>query len=384
MDWGNLAGAIGKSFATSGKNADGSSNPYAGIGQSAMQGVFGMMQAKGQSDDQKKMMAAQQANAGQDRISSLQQSIMGDTLTRDKMYADRNPLGSQQQYMQQQMLRDIMLQKMMGGPQIQPINSKVQEKLNASGWKPFTPQLRSGWEEGPSMFGKEMSLNALGQGDQVNALLTGGRAPQTNFSRIYGDNAQTQAMQNEAANYNDYATQQRQAGPEKWLQDAIDGQKAQQAAEQQKKQGGGNIFGKILKGIGAGASFIPGIGQIVAPIATAAGGLINGEGWKKSLGNAALSAIPMGLGKLGGAIGGTAGSILGKVANPMGLGGKAANPVQNAIQGGMKGVSTMFQPQGGGFAGGGLPQAPQQQPQFQNQFAQQPGGFKPVNPRFGG
>lgn len=352
-------------------------NPYAGIGQSALSGIGAMLASKGQSDDRDKQMAFSAAQGRDNRVSDLQQSIMGDTLSRDKMYSDRNPLGAQQQYMQQQLLRDIMLQKAMGGPQLQPINAKVKAKLDASGWKPFAPTFRSGWEEGPSMFGKEMSLNALGQGDQVNSLLTGGRAPQTNFARTYGDNPQTQALQSEAANYNKYATGLREGGPEKWLADAIDQRNA--AAQPQQKQGGGNIFGKLLKGVGAGLSFIPGIGQIAAPIATAAGGLINGEGWKKSLMQGGMAAIPFGLGKLGGAVGGTVGNVLGRVANPMGVGG-ARPPVQNAITSGVGAFGKTFQPQGGGFMGGQFPQRP---PQGPNPFAQQPQGFRYQNPTFG-
>ena len=69
----------------------------------------------------------------------------------------------------------------------------------------------------------------------------------------------------------------------------------QEAAE---KKSGGNIFGKILKIAGTGASFIPGVGQIAAPILAGAGGLVSGDGLKKSLLNAGMAAIPFGAGKL--------------------------------------------------------------------------------------
>jgi hypothetical protein len=185
-------------------------------------------------------------------------------------------------------------------------------------------------------------------------------------------------MQDEAEKYNQYQTGMRQQGQEKWLADAVDQRNAAAAQPQQKK---GNIFSKILKGAGGVASFIPGIGQIVAPALTFAGGMAGGEGWKKSALGAGMAAIPFGLGKLGGAIGGTAGNILGKVANPLSKGVGKVNNVQNAITSGVGAFGQTFQPQGGGFMGGQPQQGP---PQFQNQFAPQGGGFQPMNPRFNG
>jgi len=377
MGWQDIAKGVGSSFKSTGANADGSTNPYAGMGQAALGGVFSMMGAKGESDDRNKLLQSQQQNNAADRVGSLQQSIMGDRLTRDKLVSDRNPMGADQQYMQQQLLRNIMFQKMMGGPSLVPMNSKVQGKLDASGWKPFKPTLQDGWETGDSMFGKGMSLDALGQNSKYNSMLSQGTAPQTDYSRVYGASPQTQAMQDEASQYNDYQTGMRQGGQEKWLADAIDGQKAQQAGAQQKK---GSIWGKVLKGIGAGASCIPGIGTPIARGATARGTKQDGGSWKQAALAGGMAAVPFGLGKLGGAIGGSAGAALSKFANPMGIGGAAKSPIQNAITSGVGAFGKTFQPQGGGFAGGGLPQPPGP---FQNKFAQPPAGFQPMNPSFG-
>jgi hypothetical protein len=82
---------------------------------------------------------------------------------------------------------------------------------------------------------------------------------------------------------------------------ALDNDITGEKQPQEKKKG--NIFGKILKGVGVGASFIPGVGQIVAPIATFAGGMVDGDGFKKSLVNGGLAAIPAGLGKVAKGVG---------------------------------------------------------------------------------
>jgi hypothetical protein len=86
--------------------------------------------------------------------------------------------------------------------------------------------------------------------------------------------------------------------------------------EKQAQQKHGNIFGKVLKGVGTVASFIPGVGQVVAPIANFAGGMVNGDGLKSAAINAAISAIPGGGGAKSIAQGGIKAGIKAAAKNP--------------------------------------------------------------------
>jgi hypothetical protein len=200
-------------------------------------------------------------------------------------------------------------------------------------------------------------------------MLSQGRGPQTDWAKMLGDSPQAQGMNAQNAAYANYQTGARQAGPEKWLQDAIDGQKAQQVQAQQqaaqKKGGGiGGTLGGLMKIGGGVASMFPGIGTAIGAGLNVAGSKLQGNSWGDALKSGAMAAIPFGVGKVAGGMSGIAG-MLAKQAIPA-----AANKLLAP------------QPYGTQFMGG-----VQGSNQFQEPFpgaAGRPGGFTGYkNPTFG-
>jgi hypothetical protein len=300
-----------------------------------------MLASKGQSDDAEKLAAQefqrQQLLQGGNNIGTLQQSIMGDTLARDKMYMDEAKTGWQQDYLQKQMMKDFILQRLMSpSSAIQPTNKDVIASLAASGYKPFTPTLGNGWDQGASPFGREMSQNSLGQRADTLSMLSQGRGPQTDWTKMLGDSPQAQAMNTQNANYANYQTGARQAGPEKWLQDAIDGQRAQQAAEAAKKKGGGigGALGGLMKIGGSVASMFPGIGTGIGAGLNIAGSKLQGNSWGDALKSGAMAAVPFGVGKVAGGIGGIAGTLARNAAPPVANKLLAPQPYGSQFMGG--------------------------------------------------
>jgi hypothetical protein len=128
------------------------------------------------------------------------------------------------------------------------------------------------------------------------------RAQHSNLGQLFGTSADGSENANDTAmnTYSSQALQSQtdsQAKQRELIQRALDNDIT---GEKQPKKSGGNIFGKILKTASTGLSFIPGVGQILAPAAAGLGGLINGDGVKSSLMNAGIAAIPMGGGKIAG------------------------------------------------------------------------------------
>jgi hypothetical protein len=334
--------------------------------------LMGMLANKGQQDQQNKMAAMSQADRQSTALGDIYARNQADQQARDFRYMDEAKLGWDQNYLQKQMAKNIAMQQLLGGYQgVQPTNEKVKAKLAGIGWKPFVPQLQDGW--GMDIFSRDAANQSLAQRQndlsmlsQGNSALGGQEGP---MAWGTGSNREYSQYQQQSKNQN--------------LQNAIDAVKSPytQAAQQQPEQKKGSIWGKILKGVGMGASFIPGIGTPIAIGATALGTKLDGGSWKDALKAGGMAAIPFGLGKIGGAIGGTVGGVMQKVANPMNIGGskpiqmigqQAAQMGQDALGRAIQGGSNFYtgqyqQPQGqmnlpsyapptGGFMG--LPQNP--------------------------
>jgi len=289
-------------------------------GQTAVSGIGAGLQAYGQHKDSE---ANRAQSAQQFAAQMAQRQLEGDRghqLSQATAGNAANPLGTEQGFAQQQAL----LGQLLGGARnfsVTPGNPRITAAMGAG------PQGGIRLPEGgfdPAMmerlFGDKATLASLQQhGQQVGQINPGG--PAMDLGAMFGQAGADTSQAVNAANQGvlqqqlDQSAQQRET-----IRRAIEQDIRGEKAGEKKK---GNIFGKLLKGVGVGASFIPGVGQVVAPIASFAGGMVDGDGFKSSLGNAALSAVPMGLGKVAKAAG-TA-STLGKVAN---------SPITRAILGG--------------------------------------------------
>lgn len=245
------------------------------------------------------------------------ESGQADQRARAAATVDASPLGAEQQFAQ----RNAILNSILGNAQnfsVRPGDSAIGAAMGPG------PQggLRlpnGGLDKGmlDRLYGDEATMASIQNRAKTIGQLNP-HAPVMEMDSLFGDKAEHRMNDITASNQSEmerqFAEQQHQR---EIIARAID--EDIRGEKQPQKSGGGNIFGKILKGIGTGASFIPGVGQVVAPIATGLGGLVNGDGLKSSLINAGISAIPglAGAGKLGGA----AKNI-------------ATNPIGRAIMGG--------------------------------------------------
>jgi hypothetical protein len=149
------------------------------------------------------------------------------------------------------------------------------------------------------MFGDATTQSSIAQHakavGQVNP-----RAPIMDLSPMYGKSAD--------GSENAFMTDMRQSNQDE-LNRQMDEESRQRAIiqaaidddvnhEKQQTQKHGNIFGKILKGASLGASFIPGLGQVLGPALGFAGGLANGDGLKSAAAQGAMAALPAGMGKV--------------------------------------------------------------------------------------
>lgn len=171
------------------------------------------------------------------------------------------------------------------------------------------------------LFGDQATLASIGAREKAVGQINPHATP-TDLAPLFGAAGATTTADIGSANAAELQRQLDESAKQRAIiQRAIDedirGEKQGQQAQQEKH---GNFFGGLLKTVGKGLSFVPGVGQIAAPILTGVGGLVNGDGFKHSLIEGGLSAIP-GLGAAG---------VLGKT------GGKIVkNPITSAILGGM-------------------------------------------------
>lgn len=272
-------------------------------------GAYG--QAKQAGEDRAQNAAQFGANMAQRQMEADQ----ADQRSRAAATLDASPLGGDQRFAQQQALFGQLLGNARNFS-VAPGDPRVAAAMGAG------PQGGMRLPEGgfdPAMierlFGDQATLASLAQhGQQIGQMNP--HAPVMDMAPMFGQAGATATSGIKDANAIEMARQQAESDKQREiirraLEQDIAGEKA-------KKEGGGNIFGKILKGVGMGASFIPGVGQIAAPVLTGLGGLVNGDGLKSSLINAGVSAIPFGAGKIAKAAGSA--STLGKVAGAVSKG----------------------------------------------------------------
>jgi hypothetical protein len=257
-------------------------------GQTAVAAVGAGLSAYGQN----KQDAANRAqNANQFAATMAQRELennQGQQLARSTAAAGADPLGASQGFAQKQAIFGELMknarnfQATPGDPAVAGAMGSLSGgmRLPEGG---FDPQLVQ------SLFGPEATMASIAHRQkQVGQINPGG--PSFDMGSIYGDAAQP--LMNDITSANKLALEQQQADAAKQreiIQRALDNDLAGEKQAQQKK---GNIFGKILKGASIGAGFIPGVGQVLSPALSFAGGMVDGDGFKSSALNAGMSAIP--------------------------------------------------------------------------------------------
>lgn len=283
MNWGSLGKALDSK-----------------TGQLGLNTLFGTLANKGQEDLLNKQSQQQYQNSSADRMANIYQQGQQDKLTRDQSMLSAAPTGWDQQYLQQQLGKYLAYDRLMNGGNTLPvINKDVKAKLDAAGYKPYTPSLGAGWETGENPFGRGMSeQSVLGRYNTLSQA-GGGANYIPDFAKLFGagENADYANQQASAFNKGQYNNQYGQGS---LLQQAIDGEKAQLAAtqQQQKKKSGGwlsKIGGFLKAAAPIAASFIPGVGPALgAAIGAGAGAIgskMQGQSWGSSIGNAALGGL---------------------------------------------------------------------------------------------
>ena len=276
-------------------------------GQVAVQGLGAAADAYGQHQQTQQIRQDNLANrqqSAQQFNAQMQEGQLGDDrnlqLAQAKGAADASPMGEAQLFAQ----RNALLQQILGGARnfsAMPGDPAVAEAMGGStnfgglrlpegGLDPAMLQRLYGDQATlGSIQNRQQAIGQINPNAQVQDLGSMfGQAGTDASALVQGQNDSLAAQQ--AAD-----TAKRREMIQRAIDEDIAGARQPQ---QEKKKSGGNIFGKILKGVGSAASFIPGVGQVVAPIASGIGGLVNGDGLKSALGNAALSAIPLGAGKV--------------------------------------------------------------------------------------
>jgi hypothetical protein len=285
------------------KSPGGSSLVGAGL-----KGIAGMGQAR--ADER---MFNQQAGM------NMQQAVLGDLFNRDAMLAQQAPTGWGQNYQQQTLMKDLMLQKLMnGGGGLTPTNSAVAAKLQGIS-TPSKLTIPDEWKQ-VNPFGVDQTMQSLAQRQGVLDLLSGGRGPGMDFNAMGYDPTKAGVLNQQTNDYrkfagDDYAQRIQTAGMPGQGQPPPEGMEYDEKTGELKKKGS-SIWSKIGKGLligGAGlaTAFTGGAASplLMAAIGGglgAAGGAMGGGGWKGALLGGGLGAIP----GVGGMIGGNAGKAV--------------------------------------------------------------------------
>ncbi len=172
MNFGNFLGGLFKG----GPNGMGNSLG----GQLISGGLQGLGQYGQQKSNEKMNERALQNN--------LHQAVIGDQFNRDLAGAQMAPTGWAQNYSQQTMLKNLMLQKLMNGTSMMPTNPEIMALMPPA----FKPTIPEEWAK-TNPFGVDMTAQSIQQRQGNLDLLTGGRGPGLNIG-AYGGN---QNMQNQ-------------------------------------------------------------------------------------------------------------------------------------------------------------------------------------------
>lgn len=220
-----------------------------------LSGLGNYGQARAQEKMSREQIAAEQA---------MQQQRLGvdDMWRRDQAMLGAAPTGWAQNYQQQTLMKDLMLQKLMNGGGMTPTNEAVAAKLQATAPKQL--QISPEWA-GMNPFGVDQTMNSIQQRQGVLDMLSQGRGPQFDFMNSGYQNLNPERanqLQQQSRQYGQFAAQQNP------LQSAL----SMPNQPTQQSQPGGSRLGNAAKGAMTGAS----VGSVVPGIGTAIGAGIGG------------------------------------------------------------------------------------------------------------
>ena len=252
-------------------------------GSSIISAILGGVGAIGQGRREERMNEQQLAMMQQQMAQSGAGQLMNDSLTRDMGLEQAAPLGWSQGYQQQQLLRNMLMQKLQGGPSIQPTNPDVLARLEQSGWKPFKPTIPEDWQN-VNPFGAGQTMEALANRQGVLDKLSGGRAPALDFAQLGLNPEMAQRLNQTTGNYRQFAADDYNSNANR-LMEAIN---LNRQGTNQAQPGGGGGIGSRLGGAASGAlmgaklgSFVPGIGNAIGAGIGGLIGLFKGGGGSK-------------------------------------------------------------------------------------------------------
>lgn len=245
-------------------------------GSSLLSGILGGIGAMGQGKREERMSREQQAmqQAIMQQQLGLQgaQGLMNDSLTRDLSLEQAAPLGWSQGYEQQQLLRNMLLQKLMNGPSVQPTNPEVMERLKASGWQPFKPTIPEEWTN-VNPFGVDQTMGALANRQGILDKLSGGRAPGLDFAHMGLPEEMANRYGQQTSDYRKFAADDYNSNAAR-VMEAINLNRQGTNQRPPQSSGGsrlGGAAGGALSGAGVGMTFG---GPIGAGIGAGIGGLL--------------------------------------------------------------------------------------------------------------
>jgi hypothetical protein len=262
------------------------------LGGATISAGAGLLQGAQQNAQSNKQMAQNSNQFRADILQRQHESDINDQRSRSTSAAELDPLGASQMFA----AKNALISKVLGGAQnihYTPGDAGIASAMGSVSM-PSVPHFSA--DELNKYFGDNTTQASIAQ-RQKSIGQVDPNHPAFDLSTMFGNSpdGSPNSFMTDIQSSNHQALQHQMDASAQSRNDIMQALQAdQQSQQQQKPEHHGNIFGKILKGVGIGASFIPGVGQIVAPIATGLGGLVNGDGLKSSLINAGISAIPMG------------------------------------------------------------------------------------------
>ncbi len=228
-------------------------------GSSLVGGVLGGLGNFGAQRSNERMSEQQLALQREMMNAQNQRAGMDDRFNRDLAFTQAAPTGWEQGYQQQQLLKNMALQRLMNGSSLMPTNPAVQAKLGANG-QPFKPSIPEEWQT-VNPFGVNQTMSALGTRQGALDQLSQGRGPGLDFSQFGIDPARAQQLNQQTGDYRRYQSSMPSPSGNP-LQEAINMNRP--GVQPQRP----SVMGGAMSGAMTGAS----MGSVIPGLGTAVGG----------------------------------------------------------------------------------------------------------------